>query len=865
MESSEPKPIVEDAAPSGVIRDIVVNSDRSGYGFGWANSIGFETTPEGFQDNIRIVYGLNSSGKTSMMRTIHELFRGGDRGKHVLHDRIAGDFEMVEEIPGSSKAEEAGKTLLGEAEKQRGKPVIGLPSHPLVYDGPVAARLTALLGADLLSFPIDRFPEGSRDALRRIGGGTHSWAYHYDREGHWLETKTIQQLKELLREHDLPSGGAKAVLIKRLQDYDCDVFPEGKEGDTPEVKEYLFIDRGAISKRITREARFGRCQDERPVVLNVTVLGQVISPDRVWDFTDVSAKAFGSLYLDAMPSSELSYPDAMPPGPMPPDQRIHEMKASELKDELRRLGLPHSGNKISLVGKLHNGLRKEAWKQKTKRRDPPSEEAPQIEWWNHWVIHEQMGFPGLDYTQSAELFEEVLPCTWDDIRELDGKISAFNEMLELSDEELSSVIERISKEIETDAEFLRANIRNQADEHKDRRQTQLENLQNTLSMLSSVSPMKFEFCQDQFVSKDTHMTSTYEDKHTIWSVNGFRILTDWWKLSSAINSEHSQTREFQNRDMTRFRTVFLDCDRVAIDRKSGVVERGRRRESAVGLEREIRDFWAAYPSYDQVREHLQNVRDVLDDALREMHRRKKKNFDVRFPALNEWEGENEYLGQTFRNLWHLDLEAVEDRLQSQLFHIRLTLDEQIGPGSTFPNLDDPELYIHPIDEDQAKSFYMVNAIAAVIEPALNILRLGKDFTGLTFQANETYPEFDNPKAIHKHERVGVPHDQLSSGQKHLFSMILPIATASLEAAKGEVWTDLKEEDHILVLIDEPEISLHVNWQEDLVQAVDEALRKNDGSLSCPVSVVFATHSPSILGNHLHRSSSLGRVGGDYVE
>ena len=76
---------------------------------------------------------------------------------------------------------------------------------------------------------------------------------------------------------------------------------------------------------------------------------------------------------------------------------------------------------------------------------------------------------------------------------------------------------------------------------------------------------------------------------------------------------------------------------------------------------------------------------------------------------------------------------------------------------------------------------------------------------------------------------------------------------------------MEDTDHILVLIDEPEISLHVNWQEDLVQAVEDALRKNDGSMGPPVSVVFATHSPSILGNHLHRSSCLGPVGGDYVE
>lgn len=852
MESSKPKPIVDDATPSDVIRDIVVDSDPRGAGIGWANSIGFEETPEGFQDNIRIVYGLNESGKTSMMRTIHELFRGGVRGKHVLLDRIAGDFRMVEEIPGRSKAELAGKTLLGEVEKELGrKPRIrDVIDHPALGEGPVANRLRALLGNHLLTLEIDRFPEESRDALRRIGDGSHSWAYHYDRGGDYLETSTVERLKELLREHDLPQGGVKADLIKRLQDYDCVVLPREKKGDPSYVKEYLFIDRGAITKKVTRKfTRWNPVEGiEKPNGIEVTVLGRSILPGEVFESPLESAKAFGRLYREAVPYSEL--PDTV--------RRIPQMKVSEMQDELKRLSLPYTGSKGKLAERLYDGLRKEAWNQTTGRVEKDGRNSYDV--WNRWEILEETCFPGLDYEQTAELFADVLPWSQDDKRDIEEKISSFTALLELTDDDLTSMHKDI------DVESLRTKLRTSLEEFGDQRQAQIENLQNVLSMISSVSPMKFEFCHNEFVSKNTQLTSTYEERRPLWGVNGFRILTDWWHLSTDPDSEYSQKMEFQNRQMTRFRTVFLDCDRVAIDRKSGVVGRGGGRESAAGLEREIRDFWEAYPPYERVGVYFQNVRDVLDDALREMHRRKKKKFDVYFPPPNEYE-EGSYLGSNLRNLWHLDLDAVEDKLQSQLFHIRRIMDEQIGPGLAIPNVQDPDLYLHTVDEERANSFVMVNAIAAVIEPALNILRLGKDFTGLTFHANETYPEFVNfrPRYGWSTDSEGVPHDRMSSGQKHLFTMILPIATASLETAKAEVWPEMKKEDHILVLIDEPEISLHVNWQEDLVQAVGVALRKNDGSLSCPVSVVFATHSPSLLGNHLHRSSCLGPTGGDYVE
>lgn len=47
----------------------------------------------------------------------------------------------------------------------------------------------------------------------------------------------------------------------------------------------------------------------------------------------------------------------------------------------------------------------------------------------------------------------------------------------------------------------------------------------------------------------------------------------------------------------------------------------------------------------------------------------------------------------------------------------------------------------------------------------------------------------------------------------------------------------------LVLIDEPEISLHVSWQVNMVDRLIEISNLNNNKF------VLATHSPSILRNH----------------
>ncbi|WP_217991040.1 AAA family ATPase [Novosphingobium sp. Chol11] len=73
----------------------------------------------------------------------------------------------------------------------------------------------------------------------------------------------------------------------------------------------------------------------------------------------------------------------------------------------------------------------------------------------------------------------------------------------------------------------------------------------------------------------------------------------------------------------------------------------------------------------------------------------------------------------------------------------------------------------------------------------------------------------------------IPIESLSSGEKQLLIFLSE--------------TLLQEEETNIFLADEPELSLHVQWQEDLVP--------NLLSTNPNAQVIFATHSPDIVGGY----------------
>ncbi|WP_167761375.1 AAA family ATPase [Duganella callida] len=105
-----------------------------------------------------------------------------------------------------------------------------------------------------------------------------------------------------------------------------------------------------------------------------------------------------------------------------------------------------------------------------------------------------------------------------------------------------------------------------------------------------------------------------------------------------------------------------------------------------------------------------------------------------------------------------------------------------------------------------------------------------------FESSRKSAEIDSiGKLKIMHNGENVPVQSLSSGEKQL---IILLAHASLSKNKGGV-----------VIVDEPELSLHLRWQEMLV---DELVGGNKNN-----QYIFATHSPEIVG---YRKENCVRVG-----
>ena len=89
------------------------------------------------------------------------------------------------------------------------------------------------------------------------------------------------------------------------------------------------------------------------------------------------------------------------------------------------------------------------------------------------------------------------------------------------------------------------------------------------------------------------------------------------------------------------------------------------------------------------------------------------------------------------------------------------------------------------------------------------------------------------------EKRIIPLDKLSSGEKHDFILFYEFI--------------FKATENSIVLIDEPEISLHVAWQMEFVNELSKICDMNG------IQAVIATHSPDIVNGNNDILVSLGEL------
>jgi hypothetical protein len=91
----------------------------------------------------------------------------------------------------------------------------------------------------------------------------------------------------------------------------------------------------------------------------------------------------------------------------------------------------------------------------------------------------------------------------------------------------------------------------------------------------------------------------------------------------------------------------------------------------------------------------------------------------------------------------------------------------------------------------------------------------------------------------------IPLDRLSSGEQHQLILVF------------ELLFELRE--NALILIDEPELSLHVSWQRKFISDLQRIIKLNN------FDVILATHSPQLIGRWKELTIELGDVDENAVE
>jgi hypothetical protein len=428
--------------------------------------------------------------------------------------------------------------------------------------------------------------------------------------------------------------------------------------------------------------------------------------------------------------------------------------------------------------------------------------------YSDWKIEQEYCFPGFDFDESTQLISSILP---------------------YSAEQIDSLIAS-------------------AEEAEDPEEIQL--------MLTNIEEMKLvraKFYQimgpflpfSMAVDTITWTEGGEQWDELLWTPNGFRVLNEIWEGVP-------RKWPFDIKQFTNLSSVHLDVDRVSL--ADGKVPSDRRKEAAHGLESKVEDFWKAYEKVISGYEnHYRTIRKVFRIGNRDRRRLGKKKLFIRFDEGSmEWGSPGYIWEEVMGDLQFLETNPVQDKFSLRVEQITESYRNYISDEE---DKDALEIYT---TEKETESFEAFNRMIYRLIPAMNFLKQAHETTKLIL----TNPEEDSSPFkrttltdYNTGDTEDLEPDDLSSGEKHLFSMLLPIATASMRSTTST--RHYESPQHFLVLIDEPEISLHVNWQASLVDSVESALRANKGEAAAPVSVIFATHSPVILGNHIHRSTCLG--------
>ena len=154
-------------------------------------------------------------------------------------------------------------------------------------------------------------------------------------------------------------------------------------------------------------------------------------------------------------------------------------------------------------------------------------------------------------------------------------------------------------------------------------------------------------------------------------------------------------------------------------------------------------------------------------------------------------------------------------------------------------------YITKLDKEKLNKFSAEMAIFledastkfAIFEPIINKLDLYERIVNKKLTFKKISLTSTHGIMISSDEGKNLLLDELSSGEQEILVLFYKL---------------IFESDVNLLLIDEPEISLHIAWQKELMNDFKEVINLNKG-----MQMIIATHSPQIISDNWDLQIDLG--------
>ncbi|MEO0697240.1 MAG: AAA family ATPase [Pseudomonadota bacterium] len=206
-------------------------------------------------------------------------------------------------------------------------------------------------------------------------------------------------------------------------------------------------------------------------------------------------------------------------------------------------------------------------------------------------------------------------------------------------------------------------------------------------------------------------------------------------------------------------------------------------------------------------------------------------------VLQEYANEAQKLDQSFPKRiieLHDVVVPVEADIRKQLEELNRRRDELVSAGLIGKTISEPIKPSDRFSEEQVRKILSIyiddtKSKLSVFDEIYSKIRLFQEILNEHFSFKEIRID---PKhgimAVDKDSEKEIPLSELSSGEQHELVLIYELL--------------FKVEESSLILIDEPELSLHVAWQKRFVSDLQKIQ-----SLK-PLEVIIATHSPQIIND-----------------